>query len=234
MKLAIPCALALVLAGTASAELQLNYTLFADDQLYAYISTSDSQLGTLVNDIYYNSCGNATAACSGSVSLSAGTTYYLHLEVFNNTGSGDFGGLFSLSDASASFANGTQSMVSDAAYWRTGYAGRATFTAPSSVAQQTTAVAWAGTPAGSAVNYGTYNSYYHDAVTLGTSADLLWAADSQSSPGGSSRANGACTGCGVFFSTTITADTTATPEPGTIALSGTIFAAGLFFRRYRR
>ena len=178
----------------------LTYSLGADDYLLAYLSTNDSVLGTPLSN-----------PGSGSVSLTPGETYYVHIESLNWGGAGGFVGSLSTDDSSLLFANGTTFLDTSAVnvqYWRATYGGTIPF---GDNAEQP----WV-TPTGPAV-YESYAPY-----------QVIWAADPQSSPNGYYW-NGQCTDCYVTFSTTITGASSA-PEPASGLLMGAA-ALGLFVVR---
>lgn len=191
-------------AGTAQAT-TLTGSLTADNQFNAYISNSDSAVGTLVA-----SGNNWQATYSLSTLLTAGT-YYLHIIGYNDGGPAGGGnpdafiGAFQLSDANYRFANGTQSLLTDNVNWK------ASESAPSS---------WFA-PAGTPVNFGTnggVNIWSNNAgprSDIDGSAQWIW-----SSPDATGQA---------FFSTTISA----VPEPSTWAMMILGFA-GLGVMMYRR
>ena len=90
--------------------------LTADNAFYAYISDSDSTLGTLL------ASGNnwpSTFSFSG-VTLAPGTSY-LHVEAINYGGPGAFIGQFTLSDNGYQFANGTQTLLTGTSDWAGSY-----------------------------------------------------------------------------------------------------------------
>ncbi len=94
----------------------LTYDLGADDRLLAFLSTDDSVLGTLL----------LSQPGTGSVSLTPGETYYVHIESLNWSGAGGFVGSLSTDDSSLLFDNGTTFLDTSAAntqYWRAGYGG---------------------------------------------------------------------------------------------------------------
>lgn len=91
----------------------LSGNLTADDAFTAYLSTDDSVTGTpLVS-------GNSwPSAQSFSATLTPGNTYYLHIAAKDVFGAPSaFLGSFSLSDTNFTFANGTQTLVSNSVDW---------------------------------------------------------------------------------------------------------------------
>lgn len=112
-------------ASVASAT-TLNGNLTADNAFNAYLSTSDSTLGTLI------ATGNNWAATYNfsGVSLTAGQNYFLHIEAFDFGRPEAFIGSFSLSDNAFQFINGGQTLVTNTSDWRAD-AGLGTWFAPS-------------------------------------------------------------------------------------------------------
>jgi hypothetical protein len=98
-------------AAASSSVLSGNAT--ADNQFTAYISTSDSVLGTQIG-----SGSNWPQSFSLSSVLTPNVTNYLHIVATNWSGPEGFVGSFSLSDTGFKFANGTQSLVTDTTNWR--------------------------------------------------------------------------------------------------------------------
>lgn len=100
--LALACVF--VFGGVAAAS-SLSGTISVDNEFSLYLSTNDSQLGNLVT-----SSTNWTSPTSFNVSLTPGTTYFLHVVGFNDGGPDMFVGSFNLSDTNFSFSNGTQAL----------------------------------------------------------------------------------------------------------------------------
>ena len=109
MALSMSCAQATTLSGYAD----------VDNVLNAYISTSDSVLGTLFAT---GSDWNFNTNFSG-VALTPGVTNYLHVVVTDQGGPRMFVGVFHLSDAGFAFANGTQDLLTDIVNWTAGASG---------------------------------------------------------------------------------------------------------------
>ena len=86
----------------------------ADNGLFAYISTDDTVRGTLVAST--NDWGR-TAGFSTAV-LTPGVANYLHIEMVNYGGPGGLIGSYTLSGGTATFANGTQTLVTNTTDWR--------------------------------------------------------------------------------------------------------------------
>ena len=99
--------------GGVAAATDLTGTLTVDNDFTAYLSTSDSVLGTQIA-----SGNNWGSPQSFSVSLTPGTTYFLHVVGFNEGGPDMFIGSFGLSDSNFSFSNGTQSLDTNTTDWK--------------------------------------------------------------------------------------------------------------------
>lgn len=83
-----------------------------DNGFNAYISNSDSTLGTLIG-----TGANWGITNSYSATLTPGVTQYLHVVASNWGGPGGFLGAFTLSDSSFVFANGTNKLLTGDAGW---------------------------------------------------------------------------------------------------------------------
>ena len=104
---------AIVLAAAGSAQATtLSLSLTADNAFSAYLSTSDSTLGTLIG-----SGGDWTSTFNFSQPL-AGTPLFLHVVAANGGGPDGFIGSFSLSDASYHFSTGGEALDTDTADWK--------------------------------------------------------------------------------------------------------------------
>lgn len=108
----VPSLLLLAVSSAASAQVTLNASMTADNAFTAFISTDPSVPG----DSFLS--GNTWQMTStGSTVLPTAGTYYLHVTAQ------DFGppmmliGLFTLDDASATFQNGGQSLVTNTTDW---------------------------------------------------------------------------------------------------------------------
>ena len=191
--------LAAILCVQCANATSLSGGLTADNAFYAYISTDNTVLGTLV------ASGNdwGTTATLSDYSLTPGQTYYLQVEAINYGGPGAFIGQFDLSDTDFQFANGSQAILTDTTDWLAIY--NNANSDPN--AQQP----WV-TPTGSVYSVGTNgvgpwgtrpgingNADWIDATILGLSD---------------------CQNCTVDFSTPITSNSSAAPEPGTLGLLG--------------
>lgn len=111
-------------AGLAQAGLvTLNATMTVDNSFTAYVSTDDALVGT-----EFLSGTNWPTTYANSIDLTAPGTYYLHVLAQDAGGREMFIGNFSLSSTDATFANGTQSLLTEASTgaWRastTGFGG---------------------------------------------------------------------------------------------------------------
>jgi hypothetical protein len=204
--IAVLAVLAISAANLASAT-TISGNLTADNAFFAYVSTDNSVLGTLV------ASGNSwpTTFTISAAALTPGVTNYLQIEVINYGGPGGFIGDFTLSDAGFHFANGTQSLLTETTDW----AGIYNSSNSSVVAQP-----WVQ-PTGATVSFGA-NGVAPWGVRPGISAtaDWIWPNDANSLPSGS-----ACPLCTVDFSTVISPATTTVPEPGSMILFGSGLAA---------
>lgn len=103
----------LALAGTSAYATDLTLAGTADDAFNAYLSTSDSTAGTLF------ASGNSWGTTyTGSITLTPGTTYYLHIDAFDVAGAPSmFIGELGLTDSAFWFDNGGQSSVTGDTNW---------------------------------------------------------------------------------------------------------------------
>ena len=187
-----PFAAVALLAGLPMAHATtLGGTLTTDDYGYVYLSTSQSSLGTLIATA---SQGWQTPMSFSSIGLAPGVTYYLNLEVINESGPGGVLGQFSLSGTGSSFSNGTQTLLTNATDWIGGYNGSIGNSTSYSTAQRP----WV-TPTSGSVSFGANGvSPWGSFSQISSNADWIWAADTQSLPNGSTP----CTYCMVDLSST--------------------------------
>jgi hypothetical protein len=188
--------------------------LTADNAFFAYISTSNSSLGTLVTS--GNSWG--TTFSFTNFALTPGQTYYLQVEGINYGGPGAIIGQFNLSDTGFHFANGSQTLLTGTTNWLASY--NDSNSNPSN--QQT----WV-TPTGGVIDEGA-NGVSPWGMHSGISASAHWI-------DGATNGLSTCGNCTVDFSATIVSSVAATPEPGTLGLLGSaLLGAGLMRFRRRR
>ena len=110
-KLLISLLLTAASISTASATI-LNTSANVDNFFSMYVSTNDSTLGTLIS-----SGTNWPTTYTGSTVLTNGITNYIHVVATNQGGPGGFLGAFTLDDANFQFANGTQTLLTNATDW---------------------------------------------------------------------------------------------------------------------
>lgn len=189
--------------------------LSADNAFYAYISTDDATLGTLIasGDNY------GTAFAIPATALTPGVTNYLHIEAINTGEIAALYGNFTLSDTGFAFANGSQTLLTDMADWLGGYNDDSSAITPQPWVE----------PTGDVLSYGANTYPWNNITDIDTSDDDIWPNDSMSAPDGYY----ACTTCTVDFSTAIDAEATAMPEPGTATLLASTLAGITLFRRRR-
>ena len=184
--------------GAQAAVPMLSGAITADNEYAAFLSTSDSTLGTLLT-----SGANWQSAQTFSADLTPGQTYYLHVIANNWYGPSDMGGgnpdalLGSFAVTGPfQFANGQQTLDTDTTNWRAdpntvvqNLAGPLTWTAPSDTP-------W---------NWGDNGTSIWESVNgapiagISTQAQWIW---SKTDPAGEA-----------FFSTTITDPPAGVPEP---------------------
>jgi hypothetical protein len=144
----------------------------------------------------------ATSTFSNFI-LTPGQTYYLQVEAINYGGPGALIGQFDLSDTGFQFANGSQAILTDATNWLAIYNNANS----NPNAQQP----WAK-PTGSVDNVGT-NGVGPWGTRPGINGNADWI-------DGAILGLSDCQNCTVDFSTPITSNSSAAPEPGTLGLLG--------------
>lgn len=203
-------AAAAALAGTANAT-TFTGDLHVDNSFSAYLSTNDSQLGTLLT-----SGSNWPSTYSFSASLTPGNTYYLHIVGDNAEGSSDSGGTgpygrwdgflgqFALSDTGFYFSNGGQTLLTNTIDWR-------------ATPQPNQGSSWSA-PSGAPISLGLNGAFpWGFQSGFSSQAQWIWASPDLSGE--------------TFFSTTISG---AVPEPASWALMiGGFGLAGAVLRRRR-
>ncbi len=213
-------ALAAIPADGRAYATTLSGQLTADNAFYAYISTNDSVLGTLVAE------GNnwpSTFSLSNAA-LTPGQTNYLQIEDINYGGPGAFIGQFTLSDAGFVFANGSDTVLTETADWAGSYNNGNSGVSPQPWVEPT------GATTSFASNGG--GIWGGPEANISGSADWIWPTDGNSLPDPGSGYNGTCQYCTVDFSTPIYPS--AVPEPSTIAPVGaSLLSLGWFRRRHK-
>lgn len=106
-------AVAAMLACSAASATVLTASLQADDEFFAYISTSDSVDGAL-----FLSGLDWQDLHTGAITLAQGTDYYLHIVVRDFGGLAGLLGEFSLSDSTHRFDNGDQTLLTGIDFWQ--------------------------------------------------------------------------------------------------------------------
>lgn len=236
-------ALAALATVPYAAAATLGGSFTADNGAFVYLSTSTTAQGTLIGQ------GNQweTTFNLTSTSLVPGQTYYLHVEASNTGGPAGFIGQFNISGSGFQFSNGTQTLLTGTTGWFGGYndAYGGTYV-PSTNTDSLVAQSWV--PVNGAVASAGYNGTQPWAGTtnvgvsnVSSSAQWIWAADSQSlapgaNPGSTSATNGPCQSCTVdFASGPISIAATPVPAPGGVASVGFLLAAlGAFVFLRRR
>ena len=197
------------LVGGANAT-SLSGSLTVDNAFYAYLSTDNTVLGTLVAQ------GNnwPTVFNFNNFALSSGQTHYLQIEAINYGGPGAFIGQFSLDDTGFQFSNGTQSLLTaNTTDWLSIY--------NNGNSDPTLQQPWV-TPTESVVSLGT-NGVAPWGTMSGLDSNAQWI-------DGSNNGLSTCQSCTVDFSTVITSNSSSAPEPGTYGLLLSACAAGLLTR----
>lgn len=198
--------------GTASAETLTFTNSSSDDSYTAYISTSNSTLGTQIF-----SGGNGVQTPNTTTTLNPGQDYFIHIVAINDGGAGGWGGEFTLSGGTDLFLNGTTTELtkSTPSDWQASDG-------------ETIGTSWVNSPL-------SYTAVLESGVpSLYAATGMLW------SPGPHAGTdpgawNGQCTSCQVDFSTEIVAPPTV-PEPSSFALLGTgmLAFAGVVRRKIGR
>jgi hypothetical protein len=196
---------AVFLAVQTGGATTLTGNLTADNAFFAYISTSNSTLGTLV------ASGNdwGTTFSIDPTTLTPGVTYYLHIEAINYGGPGAVLGEFSLSDSDFYFANGSQTLLTDTTDWSGGF--------NDDNSDPNSSQPWV-TPTGAVTSFGENGvGPWGTRPGISGSADWIWPSDPTSYGCGTGGypTNGDCT---VDISTTIYSTVSEVPEPSTVSL----------------
>ncbi|MGZ8171748.1 MULTISPECIES: VCBS domain-containing protein [Methylobacter] len=104
--------------ANGSNETTLTGTLTVDNSFELYVSTNDSQLGTLLA-----TGSNWAAAYNFAAQLTHGVSNYVHIVAHNVGGPGGLLGQFSLSDAQFAFANSSTVEYTNATDWKVSLSG---------------------------------------------------------------------------------------------------------------
>lgn len=115
--LAAATLLSVSIVNTAFAGL-IEGTLNTDDQHWVYVSTDNNVQGTLLSHVY----GWQTTD-SFSSALTAGTDYFLHVRVKNDSSYAGFIGDFSLDGSQHLFSNGLNTTVTNTTDWQVSSSG---------------------------------------------------------------------------------------------------------------
>jgi hypothetical protein len=190
--------LALLGLSSIAAAGTVTVTMTVDNAFTAYISTSDSVLGTQILT------GTTWEQVLTTTEGLANATNYLHVVATNEGGPGGVVGQFSLSDPAFQFANGSQSLLTDAAYWTYSSSGF-------------------GSGMAAPVGYHQNDGLEHWPVRPGISQSAYWIWDSVTE-----NAAGP-----LYFSTPIFYQGSDVPEPATFGLLGAGLALGFLYRRAR-
>ena len=112
-KLILAAVLAAPLLASAAVGTTLSGNLTVDNSFTAYLSTTDSTLGTQIGS---GSAWESTYSVSSV--LTPNVTEYLHIVANNVGGPGAFIGSFSLDNSNFAFANGTQTLLTNTTDWK--------------------------------------------------------------------------------------------------------------------
>jgi hypothetical protein len=105
------------LAGSHAQATSISGIATADNVFYAYITTNPNILGP---DLIGSGDNWPSVYSLTTTVLTPGVTNYLEIDAINQGGPNAFIGQFSLSDTGFEFANGTQYLTTQAAYWVAG------------------------------------------------------------------------------------------------------------------
>lgn len=104
--------MATCLIGTAQAAVTLSASMTADNYFDAFISTSPTLAG-----VNFLSGSNWPQTYTGSTTITAAGTYYLHVIAGDQGGPRMLIGSFSLDSTDGTFINGSQSLVTNTVDW---------------------------------------------------------------------------------------------------------------------
>lgn len=102
----------LVVATSFVSATTLTANMTVDNSFFAYISTSDSVLGTQIG-----TGTDWTSTYTFSTALTPGVTNFLHIVAHDDGAPAMFIGNFTLSDSGFRFSNGTQSLLTNNTNW---------------------------------------------------------------------------------------------------------------------
>lgn len=202
----------------------LSGTLSVDNAFFLYLSTDDTQRGTLIA-----SGTDWTTPISFSTQVLTRGTNYLHLETFNQGGPYGFLGTFKLWSSSAQttaaiggqFGTGTNTLQTDTTNWKTVFG--ANFTngyTPTAQAWKTTTTTAVTTTTGGTAPYTNGVSPWVAFSSIDSTAK--WIGDASTLY---TQNNG---NFSVYYSASFV------PEPAGVAVFGAALAAGMWLRRRKR